>query len=87
MTIARYPTAKEMLLTVPSAEVYIGDQMDRAMDRLRTAHLALSPENRSWLDDDNLMAVWATIEQCIRDFEPVRNVLQGCNAQTGRVGE
>lgn len=71
---------------LPSKRVGLGDQMDRAIDRLRVVHLALSPEAQTWLDEGNLTAVWAVIETVIRDLEPVRNILQGCDENTGKVG-
>ncbi|HEV7417898.1 MAG TPA: hypothetical protein VGN98_17220 [Tianweitania sediminis] len=87
MNAASNRLVTEATVTIPAVHTSLGDQMDRAMDRLRTVHLSISPENHTWLDEGNLTSIWATLEQCIRDLEPVRNVLQGCNEQTGRVPE
>lgn len=62
---------------IPAAKVRMGDLMDRAMDKLRTVHLALSPDNKTWFGDDELASAWVVIEQAIKDLEPVRNRLQG----------
>jgi len=70
-------TAETLPITLPATSIYPGDLMDRAMDKLRTAHLALAPDNKGWHDDSVLMSVWATLEQVIRELEPVRNRLQG----------
>lgn len=64
-------------ITLPATTMYPGDLMDRALDKLRTAHLALAPDNKGWHDDIVLMSVWATLEQVIRELELVRNRLQG----------
>lgn len=70
------PTASTEIV-LPARTIYLGDLMDRALDKLRTAHLALTPENETWRDTETMGAIWATIEQVIRDLEPVRNRLQG----------
>jgi hypothetical protein len=70
-------------ILLPAQEIYPGDLMDRALDKLRTVRLALTPENDTWHDRDELNAVWATIDQVIRDLEPVRNRLQGVEADRG----
>ena len=87
MIAAKNMSLIEARITIPARTTGLGDQMDQAMDRLRTVHLAMSPDNKGWLDEGNLTSIWATLEQCIRDLEPIRNVLQGCNQETGKVGE
>ena len=64
-------------ISLPAKKAYPGDLMDSAIDKLRTIHLALSPENTSRHDDASLMSVWSTLEQAIAELEPVRNRLQG----------
>ena len=51
--------------------------MDRGMDKLRTIHLAISPENKGWHDEASMLAVWATLESAIKELQPVRDFLQG----------
>jgi len=68
-------TAETMPITLPATSISPADLMDRAMDKLRTAHLALAPDNKGWHDKSALMSVWATLEQVIRDLEPIRNRL------------
>lgn len=68
-------TVSDMAIVL-SEETYAGDLMDRAMDKLRTAHLALAPDNKGWHDDRAITAIWATLEDVIRDLQPVRDALQ-----------
>lgn len=46
------------------------DQMDLALDLLRTAWCAL--QDHGWLDEQNIRAVSGTIEAAIKRLEPVR---------------
>ncbi|MCP8939387.1 hypothetical protein NK718_12755 [Alsobacter sp. SYSU M60028] len=69
--------AAESPIVLPAQKINAGDLMDAALDKLRTIHLALSPENRTWHDAQSLAAVWATVDEAIRDLMPVRNRLQG----------
>lgn len=64
-------------ITLPAEVISLGDQMDRALDKLRTVHQALAPESNGWLSDDLLLSIWGTLEGAIRDLAPVRNRLQG----------
>lgn len=64
-------------LTLLARVVFAGDLLDKALDKLRTCHLALAPDNRGWHDEDSMLAVWSILEDIIRDSEPVRNRLQG----------
>lgn len=67
-------------ITLPTTRISPGDLMDRALDKLRTVHLALAPDNTGWHDNDVLAAVWATLDQVICELEPIRNRLQGVDA-------
>jgi hypothetical protein len=64
-------------IKLPEHSIHSGDLMDRGMDKLRTVWLALSPDNKGWLDEAHLLAVWSTLDAALRDLEPVRNRLQG----------
>lgn len=63
-------------IIIPARSVYPGDLMDSALDKLRTASLALSPDNNGWHDENALFSIWATLEAVIKELEPVRNSLQ-----------
>lgn len=64
-------------IILPAVPIRAGDLMDRALDKLRTAHLALSPDNKGHHDAAALTAIWATLDMAIRDLKPIRNRLQG----------
>ena len=82
MTDVNHTTKTATSITLPAQTISPGDLMDRAIDKLRTVHLALSPENTTWLDDAALMSVWATLDEVIRDLKPVRDRLQGVEVQS-----
>jgi hypothetical protein len=77
MTDVNHITTIRTVITLPAQTIHLGDLMDRAMDNLRTAHLALGPDNDDYLDDIALTSIWATINQVLRDLQPVRDSLQG----------
>lgn len=64
------------VIVLPPERIYPGDLMDRALDKLRTIELALTPENETWRSESVLLAVWATLGEAIRELEPVRDHLQ-----------
>ena len=68
-------------IELPIQTISPGDLIDRALDKLRVAHLALAPENETSRDDKSLSAIWATIGEVIRELEPVRNRLQGMESE------
>lgn len=70
-----------MIITTRCERIGAGDLLDRGVDRLRTIHLALSPDNKAWLDEKALETIWAMLDSTIRDLEPLREALQHPNAQ------
>lgn len=71
-------------INIPAVTVEAIDQMDKALDKLRTVHLGLAPEAAGDLDDRALTAVWATIGSIIADLKPVREAL---NTEIGDMRE
>lgn len=70
-----------LVISTTSETISAGDLLDRQMDALRTIHMALSPDNKGWLDDEALMAIWATLDGAIRELKPLREALQHPQAE------
>lgn len=69
-------------IDLPAKKISALDLMDRALEKLRTVCLALTPDNEGWHDTDSLAAIWAVLDQAIHDLEPVQNSL--LTIETGR---
>lgn len=61
--------------TIPAMKIQDVDLLDRARDKLRTAHLALSPDCRGWQDEQALFSVWAVLESVMVDLTHLRDGL------------
>lgn len=61
--------------TIPATKVTDIDLLDRARDKLRTAHLALSPDNKGWQDEQALFSIWAVLEAVMIDLNHLRDGL------------
>lgn len=67
--------------TIPAMKVADIDLLDRARDKLRTAHLALSPDNKGWQDEQALFSIWAVLESIMTDLNDLRDGLcDGANS-------
>lgn len=65
------------VVTIPETKVSACDLLDGARDRLRVIHLALSPENKGWQDDDALFSIWAAVNHVMNDLDALRDHLNG----------
>lgn len=63
------------VVTIPAMKIMDVDLLDGARDKLRTIHLALSPENKGWQDGDALFAIWATVNHVMNDLDHLRDYL------------
>ena len=63
------------ICTIPATKVADIDLLDRARDKLRTAHLALSPDNKGWQDEQALFSIWAVLEAAMADLNHLRDGL------------
>lgn len=71
----------------PSAEpVAACDFIDRAADRLRVLHAALTPEARAWCDELEMSAIWAGLESVIADLVLARDWAAEVEGQLYRDG-
>ncbi|NMG39908.1 hypothetical protein GRZ55_11700 [Chelativorans sp. ZYF759] len=75
-----------IIITTRSEKLLAGDLLDRGLDNLRTIHMALNPDNKGWLDDKTLLAIWASLDGVIRELEPLREALQNPGAHQGEEG-
>lgn len=63
------------IATIPAVKIVDIDLLDGARDKLRTVHVALSPEAGTHRDDLAMMAIWATMEGIITDLNHLRDHL------------
>lgn len=61
--------------TIPAMKVADIDLLDRARDKLRTVHVALSPEADGWRDEQALLSIWAVVESVMGDLNHLRDGL------------
>lgn len=63
-------------IVIPERHESLGDQIDLALDKLRTIYMVLVSDDQSWLDGAHLKALAAVLDGAIGDLKPVRDVLQ-----------
>lgn len=63
------------IVTIPAMKVADVDLLDRARDKLRTVHVALSPEASGWQDEQALLSIWAVVEAVMVDLDHLRDGL------------
>lgn len=75
VTRAKAVSVPSSIVTVPAMKIMDVDLLDGARDKLRTIHLALSPDNKGWQDDEALFSIWATISHVMNDLDALRDYL------------
>ncbi|HMN37204.1 MAG TPA: hypothetical protein PKD49_05770 [Hyphomicrobium sp.] len=65
----------EKFITLPASKFYPVDLSDRVLNKLRTTCLALSPDNATWRDEDEIFSAWAVLCELLEELKPLRENL------------
>lgn len=75
MATSTHSTKPNCTITIPLMKIMDIDLLDGARDKLRTIHLALSPDNKGWQDDQALFSIWAAVNHVMNDLDHLRDYL------------
>lgn len=75
MAVSNNTTNPRSVVTVPAMQISACDLLDGARDKLRTVHLALSPDNKGWQDGEALFSIWAAVNHVMNDLDHLRDYL------------